>query len=108
MLRLQVDDTALLRDSQVGGRGAVEGELGSGIPQALLGLEGWEMLDFWVRGPSTASGVRDGGGWRREGREGWVQGTPAYAGGFLTLLCPSWSQLPRAGVGDAQGGPRPF
>ena len=34
MLRLQVDDTALLRDSQVGGRGAVEGELGSGIPQA--------------------------------------------------------------------------
>ena len=60
MLRLQVDDTALLRDSQVGGRGAVEGELGSGIPQALLGLEGWEMLDFWVRGPSTASGVRDG------------------------------------------------
>ena len=54
MLRLQVDDTGLLRDSQVGGRGAVEGELGSGIPQALLGLEGWEMLDFWVRGPSTA------------------------------------------------------
>ena len=50
----------------MGGRGAVEGELGSGIPQALLGLEGWEMLDFWVRGPSTA---RDGGGWRREGRE---------------------------------------
>ena len=46
MLRLQVDDTALLRDSQVEGRGAVKGELGSGVPQALLGLERWEMLDF--------------------------------------------------------------
>ena len=34
MLRLQVDDTALLRDSQVEGRGAVEEELGSGVPQA--------------------------------------------------------------------------
>ena len=105
MLRLQVDDTALLRDSQVEGRGAVEEELCSGVPQALLGLERGEMLDFWVRGPSTTGGVRDGGGWRREGREGWMQGTPACAGCFLTLLCPPWSQLPRAGVGDAQGGP---
>ena len=64
VLRLQVDDTALLRDSQVEGRGAVEEELGSGVPQALLGLERWEMLDFWVRCPSTTGGVRDGGGWR--------------------------------------------
>ena len=94
-----MDDTALSGDSQVGGRGAREGELGSGVPQALLGLEGWGMLDFRVRCPSTAGGVRGGGGWKREGREGWLQGTPACAGGVETLLCPPWSQLGRAGVG---------
>ena len=82
-----MDDTALSGDSQVGGRGAWEGELGSGVPQALLGLEGWGMLDFRVRRPSTAGGVRGGGG------------TPACAGGVETLLCPPWSQLGRAGVG---------
>lgn len=67
MFRLQVDDTVLLSGSKtVGWQGSLQ--TSSGVPQVLLGLEGWEVLDFWVDGP--LHGPRCWGWWWLEGQEG--------------------------------------
>ena len=67
MFRLQVDDTVLLSGLKTVGRQGSP-QTSSGVPQVLLGLEGWKVLDFWVDGPLHAPWCR--GRWWLEGREG--------------------------------------